>query len=144
MKVAEVLEQEGQEAITVRPTETIVTFAHRLHMAGIGAMAVQGDDGKLIGMISEGDVIRGIAEHGTRALRMTVSDLMSWRVVACTPQDNIARIAQVMTDNRIRHLPVINGGKLTGLINVSDVVKIRLEKMSLKVRLLRDTAVAGH
>jgi CBS domain-containing protein len=144
MKVAEMLKQKGQEVITVRPTETIEIFSHRLRMAGIGAMAVLGEDGKLIGMISERDVVRGIAEHRERALQMTVADLMTRRVIACVPEDNVARIARVMTDNRIRHLPVVAGDELSGLVSVGDVVKNRLEEMSLEVNVLRDIAMAGH
>jgi CBS domain-containing protein len=144
MKVAEMLKQKGQEVITVRPTETIEIFSHRLRMAGIGAMAVLDERGKLVGMISERDVVRGIAEHSARALEMTVADLMTRRVVTCAPEDNIARIARLMTDNRIRHLPVIERGRLSGLISVGDVVKNRLEEMSLEVNVLRDIAMAGH
>jgi CBS domain-containing protein len=143
MQVAEMLEHTHHDAVTVRPTDTIATFAHRLQGAGVGAMAVQGQDSKLVGMISECDVVRGIAEHGAGALQMTVADLMTSRVVACSPKDDLDWIGQVMTDNRIRHLPVVNGDELTGLISVGDVVKIRLDEMSLEVRLLRDTAGQG-
>lgn len=144
MHVAEILKQKGQEVTSVRPTETIETFAHRLRMAGIGAMVVLGEGGKIVGMISERDVVRGIAEHSAAALKMTVADLMTKRVVTCGLDDNIARIARLMTDNRIRHLPVIDNGRLSGLISVGDVVKHRLAEMSLEVNVLRDIAIAGH
>ena len=142
MRVADILKQKGQEVISVRPTESIETFAHRLRMARIGAMVVLGNSGTLEGIISERDVVHGLAEHGARCLEMTVGDLMTKRVVACAPEDNIARIARIMTDNRIRHLPVIDGGKLTGVISVGDVVKNRLEEMSLEASVLRDIAAA--
>ena len=144
MKVAEILKQKGQDVISVRPTESIETFAHRLRMARIGAMVVLGEDGKMAGIISERDVVHGIAEHGARALQMTVADLMTQRVVTCSPEDNIARIARIMTENRIRHLPVAEGGKLVGVVSVGDVVKNRLEEMSLEASVLRDIATAGH
>jgi len=144
MKVAEMLRQKGQEVISVRPTESIETFAHRLRMARIGAMVVLGEGGKIVGIISERDVVHGIAEHGAAALKMTVAELMTRRVVTCGPEDNVAGVARMMTENRFRHLPVIDGGKLSGLISLGDVVKNRLDEMSLEVNVLRDIAIAGH
>jgi len=144
MKVAEILKQKGAEVITVRPTETIETFTHRLRMAGIGAMVVVGESGAMEGVISERDVVHGLAEHGARALQMTVAELMTARVVTCAPDDNIARIARVMTENRIRHLPVLAGGRLAGMVSVGDVVKHRMDEMSLEANVLRDIAIAGH
>lgn len=144
MKVAEILKQKGQEVISVRPTEMIMTVSHRLRLARIGAMVVLGEDGTLDGIISERDIVHGIAEHGARCLELTVADLMTRRVVTCKPDDGISRIATVMTENRIRHLPVVEGGKLVGVVSVGDVVKNRLEEMSLEANVLRDIAIAGH
>lgn len=144
MKVAAILEQKGGGVISVRPTETIETFAHRLRMAKIGAMVVLGEGGTLEGIISERDVVHGLAEHGGQCLGMTVADLMTRRVVTCTPEDNIARIARLMTENRIRHLPVADGGRVIAMVSLGDVVKHRLEEMSLEANVLRDIATAGH
>jgi CBS domain-containing protein len=144
MKVAAILEQKGGGVISVRPTETIETFAHRLRMAKIGAMVVLGEGGTLEGIISERDVVHGLAEHGGQCLAMTVADLMTRRVVTCTPEDNIARIARLMTENRIRHLPVSDGGRVIAMVSLGDVVKHRLEEMSLEANVLRDIATAGH
>jgi CBS domain-containing protein len=144
MKVAEILKQKGEGVISVRPTETIETFAHRLRMARIGAMVVLGKGDALEGIISERDVVHGLAEHGGRCLAMTVADLMTRRVVTCTPQDNIARIARIMTESRSRHLPVTEGGRVVGMVSIGDVVKNRLEEMSLEASVLRDIATAGH
>jgi CBS domain-containing protein len=144
MKVAEILKQKGQNVISVRPTESIETLSHRLRLARIGAMVVLGEDGALDGIISERDVIHGIAEHGAHCLEMTVADLMTQRVITCTPEDSVTRIARQMTENRIRHLPVVEGAKLVGVVSVGDVVKNRLEEMSLEASVLRDIAIAGH
>ncbi len=143
MKVAEILKQKGQNVVSVRPEESIETFAHRLRMARIGAMVVVDDAGGLTGIISERDVVHGLAEHGPRCLELNVGDLMTTRVVTCAPEDGIARIARLMTENRIRHLPVVDGGKLSGMVSVGDVVKNRLEEMSLEANVLRDMAMAG-
>ncbi len=144
MKVAEILKQKGQNVNSVRPTESIETLSHRLRLARIGAMVVVGEGGALDGIISERDIIHGIAEHGPKCLELTVADLMTQRVITCTPDDNVTRIAQQMTENRIRHLPVVEGAKLVGVVSVGDVVKNRLEEMSLEASVLRDLAIAGH
>ena len=144
MKVAEILKQKGQNVISVRPTESIETLSHRLRLERIGAMVVLGEGGALDGIISERDVIHGIAEHGAHCLELTVADLMTQRVITCTPEDSVTRIARIMTESRIRHLPVVEGAKLVGVVSVGDVVKNRLEEMSLEASVLRDLAIAGH
>ena len=144
MKVADILKQKGKDVMSVRPSESIATLSHRLRMARIGAMVVVGEGGGLEGIISERDVVHGIAEHGAACLAKLVADLMTKRVVTCTAEDSIARIARLMTDNRIRHLPVVGGRKVVGVVSVGDVVKHRLEEMSLEASVLRDIAIAGH
>ena len=69
---------------------------------------------------------------------------MTQRVITCTPEDSVTRISRLMTENRIRHLPVVEGGGLVGVVSVGDVVKNRLEEMSLEASVLRDLAAAGH
>lgn len=144
MKVAEILKQKGQEVVSVRPDESIETLSHRLRLARIGAMVVLDDGDALIGIISERDIVQGIAENGAACLGMTVASLMTRRLITCGPQDSVTGIARLMTENRIRHLPVVEGGKLVGLISVGDVVKSRLDEMSLEASVLRDIAIAGH
>jgi CBS domain-containing protein len=144
MKVAEILKQKGQDVISVRPTESIDTLSHRLRLARIGAMVVTGEGDALIGIISERDIVHGIAEHGPKCLELTVADLMTQRVVTCAPDDSVTRISRLMTENRIRHLPVVDGSRLAGVVSVGDVVKNRLEEMSLEANVLRDIAIAGH
>ena len=144
MKVADILKLKGQEVISVRPAELIATLSHRLRLARIGAMVVLGEDGALEGIISERDIVHGIAEHGSRCLELTVADLMTRRVATCAPDDSISRIASIMTESRIRHLPVVDGQRLVGVVSVGDVVKNRMEEMSLEASVLRDIAMAGH
>lgn len=144
MKVADILKQKGAEVMAVRPTETIATLSHRLRMARIGAMVVTGEGGRLEGIISERDIVHGVAEYGAACLAKTVADVMTKRVVTCAPEDSVARIARIMTENRIRHLPVMEGRKVVGVVSVGDVVKNRLEEMSLEASVLRDIAITGH
>lgn len=143
MKVAEILKGKVPGVMSVRPDETIATFAHRMRLARVGAMVVTGPGGELAGIISERDVVYAIAEHGARALEMTVGEVMTQRVHTTTPEENVARVARIMTDYRVRHLPVIDGRELVGIVSLGDVVKHRLEEMSLEANVLRDMAAAG-
>ena len=107
-------------------------------------MVVTGEGGALIGIISERDIVHGIAEHGAACLVMSVADLMTKRVITCAPDDSVARISRLMTESRIRHLPVVEGDQLAGVVSVGDVVKSRMEEMSLEANVLRDIAIAVH
>ena len=143
MKVAAILKGKVPGIMSVRPDESIATFAHRMRMARVGAMIVTGKKGELVGIISERDVVYGIAEHGAQALSMTVGDLMTRSVITITPEDSIARVAHIMTERRVRHLPVMDKRELVGMVSLGDVVKHRLEEMSLEANVLRDIAAAG-
>lgn len=143
MKVSEILKGKVPGVVSVRPDESIATFAHRMRLARVGAMVVTGDAGELVGIISERDIVYGIAEHGARALSMTVAELMTQRVITTTPEESVARVARIMTESRVRHLPVLEGRELVGIVSLGDVVKHRLEEMSLEANVLRDMAAAG-
>ncbi|MGI9424320.1 MAG: CBS domain-containing protein [Hyphomicrobiaceae bacterium] len=142
MKVADILAAKGNEVMSVRPSETILTFAHRLRMARVGAMIVSGDGRKILGIISERDVTYGFATHGLDLAEMHVSDLMNTGVVTCSPSDTIAEIAKIMTRRRIRHLPVQENDNAIGIVSIGDIVKHRLDEMELEANVLRDYAIA--
>lgn len=144
MKVEDILKHKGTEVMTVRPDEAVAIFAHRIRLARIGAMVVSADGARIDGMISERDVVYGLAQHGPRCLELPVSALMTARVVTCGLGDSVAEIARRMTEYRIRHLPVTEGGRLVGLVSLGDVVRHRLEEMELEASVLRDLAMAGH
>lgn len=143
MKVAEILKGKVPGVMSVRPDETIATLSHRMRLARVGAMVVTGDEGELVGIISERDIVYGLAEHGARGLSLRVADLMTERVLTCTPADSVGHVAQVMTEKRVRHLPVVESRKLVGIVSLGDVVKHRLEEMTLEASVLRDMAAAG-
>lgn len=143
MRVTEILKAKGGEVMTVRPSETVETLAHRLRMARVGALVVSTDTRTIEGIVSERDVVHALAEHGSRALARTVADLMTHRVTTCSPDDHISAIAKVMTINRIRHVPVVEGGRLVGIVSLGDVVKHRLDEIQLEADVLRDIAIAG-
>jgi CBS domain-containing protein len=143
MKVEDILERKGSDVVTVRPGETVAIFAHRLRMARIGAMVVSADGARVDGIVSERDVVHGIAERGPRCLEMPVSSIMTARVVTCARGDSVAAVARVMTERRIRHLPVVDGAGLVGLVSIGDVVRHRFAEMELEASVLRDIAMAG-
>ena len=142
MKVADILSAKGAKVMTVKPHETIETFAHRLRMAHVGAMIVSEDGKKIAGIISERDVTYGIAAHGAELTEKHVSDLMSTGVVTCSPNDPIADVAKIMTQHRIRHIPVLENNEVVGVVSIGDIVKHRLDEMELEANVLRDYAIA--
>ena len=144
MHVADILKSKGSNVVTSGADETVAATARLLNLKRIGAVIVRDATGKVIGVMSERDIIRGIAINGQRALDMRVGELMTSEVIVCKPTDTIAEVMQVMTDGRFRHLPVIEDGKLQGIISIGDVVKNRLEETDLEARSLRDYVLAGH
>jgi len=142
MKVSEILNTKGTGVITVRPSETIDALVHRLKLEGIGSVVVSSDGVTIEGIISERDVVRGLADHRDRLTAMHVSELMTRSVATCTPGDNVKDIMRTMTQRRIRHLPVVEAGKLIGIISIGDVVKNRLDDMELEANVLRDSLIA--
>lgn len=142
MFVREILARKGREVKRVRPTEALEVAAALMRLEQIGAVVVTSDDGKLVGVLSEKDVVRGIVDCGPRALRMPVSDFMERRPVLCSPDDTVAKIARTMTLHRARHVPVVQDGKVAGIISIGDVVKDRFEEMELERDTLRDIALS--
>jgi CBS domain-containing protein len=144
MKVSDVLKAKGTRVMTVLPTETVRGLVQRLQAERVGAMVVSEDGRRMSGIVSERDVVGCVALHGRNAPDVKVSEIMSKRVITCAPSDNLTVIARKMTENRIRHLPVVEGDVLAGLVSIGDVVKLRLDEMELEANVLRDLAVASH
>lgn len=142
MKVADILKTKGAAVKTVKPNETAKTFAEQLKDERIGAMIVSLDGSMIDGIISERDLAYGLAAHGDKLARMRVSELMTKGVIVCTPEDSIAEVMTVMTQRRIRHLPVKDGDHLVGIISIGDVLKHRLGEVQLEANVLRDVAIA--
>lgn len=142
MQVSDILSAKGNRVVTVRPSETIETFAHRLRMAQVGAMVVSEDGKKITGIISERDVTYAVATHGANLVDLRVSDLMTMSVVTCSPHDTIANVATIMTRRRIRHIPVEENGTVVGIVSIGDIVKHRIDEMELEANVLRDYAIA--
>lgn len=144
MHVADILRSKGTAVVTVRPDLTIDHLTQRLKLERIGAAIVSERGGTVDGIISERDVVRGLAEHGADTLAMSVAQLMTKAVVTCAPDDTIAHVARLMTQRRIRHVPVMEDDRLIGIVSVGDVVKHRMDELELETNVLRDYAVARH
>ena len=144
MRVADILKAKGEAVHTVRPDQTVEHLAHRLRMDRVGAMVVSRDGSSVDGMVSERDIVIALTEHGPDLMKMKVGDLMTQSVVTCAPDDTVAHVAKVMTQRRIRHLPVCAGGKLSGIVSIGDVVKQRLDELEMETNVLRDVAVSRH
>jgi CBS domain-containing protein len=143
MKVEAVMAAKGREVATINPTATLATVAQRLRLQNIGALVVLEGD-RLAGMISERDVVHAFAAHRGEAAEIEVAEVMARNVVTCRPEDSLTRVLGLMTRHRVRHLPVLEGGRLAGLISIGDAVKHRLDELELEAAVLRDAYIAGH
>jgi CBS domain-containing protein len=144
MTVAAILRAKGTHVETVRPDATLRVVAWHLKVKGIGALVVTGDDERILGIISERDVVRALTEHGSDVVRVPVSEVMTSAVKTCSPRDSITAVMARMTRDHIRHLPVVEDGRLAGIVSIGDVVKDRLDELELEANILRDTLIASH
>jgi CBS domain-containing protein len=144
MKVADILRTKGSVVKTVTPDKTALEFSEQLRAERIGAMIVSDDGRSIEGIISERDLAYALAAHGSELPRITVSKLMTRAVVVCSPEDSITHVMKLMTQRRIRHLPVKDGDQLVGIISIGDVLKHRLGEVELEANVLRDYAIAAR
>jgi len=144
MYVHDILMTKGDRIITIRPDTTIDETSRLLAKHRIGAVLVTDEAEQIVGVISERDIVAGLASQGASVAGRSVADFMTRDVLTCTPSDSIADIMGVMTTRRIRHLPVLDGGRLVGIVSIGDVVKSRLDETKLEVESLRDYVLAGR
>jgi CBS domain-containing protein len=142
MNVAGILRVKGASVVTIRSDATVGNLVRGLREERIGAMVVSEDGRSVLGIISERDVVRGLADRGPRILEAPVADLMTREVVTCDPGDTVKQVMAEMTRRRIRHLPVVKDGALCGIISIGDVVKNRLEEMETETNVLREAYLA--
>ena len=144
MRVDDILGVKGREVETIRPDAKVLLAVHRMRMQNVGALVVS-RDGKVEGVLSERDIVRGLTRHGADLLEMSVVAVMSRPVPVCSPEDSLVTVMAQMTRTRNRHVPVVDaGGELCGIVSVGDVVKHRLEEMELETSVLRDVYLARH
>ena len=142
MSIQSILNHKGSKVITIAPDTRVGAAAHRLRLEHIGAIVVTGEGLRIEGILSERDIVHGLTEHGAEVIDLPVSALMSRNVHTCRPDAEIRDVMRLMTQHRIRHVPVAENGVLRGIVSIGDVVKSRLEDMELETNVLRDYAVA--
>ena len=130
MLVRHIVSVSGADVATTRPDATIADAAKLLKERNVGALVITTEDGRLAGILSERDLVRGLPDHGADLLALKVKDRMTAEVTTCTPDDRVDAIMKLMTDGRFRHLPVVEEGKLVG--------KSRLEELESETTTLRE------
>ena len=143
MQVSAILKEKGREVVTADPDTPIAEIVATLKDKGIGAVIVAGDGDIPAGILSERDIVRAMPKHGAKLMTMRASDLMTREVVTCTQEHTVDEVMKIMTEGRFRHLPVIEGGKLVGVISIGDAVKHRLGELEAEAGALRSYIASG-
>ncbi len=127
MLIGTILNDKGNSVETIPDTATLAEAANVLDQKRIGAIVAVDDTGGLIGVLSERDIVRRFARNGEKTVGMTVSQAMTRGVITASPSEDVDTCLGRMTDRRIRHLPVVDGGKLMGIISIGDLVKYKID-----------------
>jgi len=138
MTVKAILSRKGTEVATIEPGATMANAVLSLSKHRIGALVVTGADRRVVGIVSERDVVRMLAEHGCQALEGPVSEVMTRKVVTCTERDTVAELMERMTVGKFRHVPVVEQGRLAGIVSIGDVVRLRVEEMEHDAQALQE------
>lgn len=141
MTVEAILKRKGARVSTIGKDATISAAVQRLNLDHIGALVVA-EGSRVVGIISERDIIGGLARHGVLALEKRVEELMTWPIITCTRAQAIKDVMVIMTRHRIRHLPVVEDDALLGIVSIGDVVKHRLEELEMEAGVLHDLMIA--
>jgi CBS domain-containing protein len=142
MRVSDVLKSNRQTLATCIPDESIVSICTRLSALNIGAFPVCDVHGTLVGIISERDVVRAFAKDGARLADRHVRDLMTREVVTCTQETTMLEAEKLMHQHRIRHMPILDGARLIGMLSIRDVMVWRWQESRDEVNVLRDAMIA--
>lgn len=137
MTVATMLSEKGRDVVTTSPTASIAGAIDMLAKNKIGALVVVDADNRIAGIISERDIVRAIAGHGERVLSVPLDTVMTRAVVTCRENETINDVMTRMTRGRFRHLPVVEDGRLTGIISIGDVVRARIEQVEREAEDMR-------
>ena len=134
--------EQGLSGGTISPDTRVTELLAGMAQHNIGAMVVMGPDG-LVGIVSERDVVRRLNERGADLLELPVSEIMTSVVVTCAPGDKVDNLTGLMTENRVRHVPVIANGELAGIVSIGDVVKTRMEELKAEQEQLQTYITQG-
>jgi CBS domain-containing protein len=144
MKVKELLANKPPGVITISPDHTLHAASQLLAEHNIGALVVVDSDGNPVGILSERDIVRRLAAQGESAVAETVADVMTRDIIIALPDDDVGEMSAVMTDRRIRHLPVMDGEQLAGIISIGDVVKAQRDHFKGEARWLQQYIDGGR
>lgn len=145
MRISEVIRRKGGAVITIAPDATIAQLLEFLDEHRIGCVVVSADDGEsLVGIVSERDVVRELHRQGTDVLERAVSEIMTSDVTTCVPEDELEALARIMTDKRVRHLPVVVDGQLEAIVSIGDIVKHRIDELQAERDQLVDYVHASY
>jgi CBS domain-containing protein len=137
MILEQILREKGGNVYSVAESASLKEAAELLDTRKVGAMVILNEAGGLIGVLSERDIVRAVARSGAGALKLPVSELMTRQVVTARPKETIEAAMDLMTDRRIRHLPVVDGSRLIGIVSIGDLVKWRIAEATAEVAAIR-------
>lgn len=143
MNVAAILKLKGREVITAPPDTPLLEIARLLSARKIGCIVIAEDDGKVTGIVSERDIVREIARAGASVLKEPVEVCMTKSVVTCRESDTTDRLMGEMTAHRFRHMPVVDRGRLVGLVSIGDVVRMRIAETEMEAAAMREYIATG-
>jgi CBS domain-containing protein len=144
VKIADILDAKGHEVHSVRPWSTVAQVVQRLNEHGVGALLVIDERDRIRGIVSERDLVRALGRHGSGLLALPVTEVLTSEVRTCRPDETVALAMARMTAGRFRHLPVLDGGQLVGMVSIGDLVKHRVKEMELETGVLRDVVISRH
>ncbi len=136
MRISDVIEAKGRAVATVLPTDTVEMAVRRLAERRIGAVVVEDQWQNLVGIFSERDLVRRLAQDGPTILQAQVQRLMTHNVITCRAEDRIDGVLRLMTMNKVRHVPMMENGKLAGIVSIGDLVSHRLEEKQQEAEVL--------
>lgn len=143
MTIKHILEEKGREVEVIDPAETVAAATERLSRRKIGALVSLDKDRRIVGILSERDIVRLIGERGAAALQMIVADVMTRKVVTAKEDTTVDEAMEIMTHNRFRHLPICEEDRLVGLVSIGDIVKRRIQDVVREADDLRTYITAG-
>ena len=138
MNVADILRTKGSGVVATRPDTTILEAVKLLVDSSIGALLVTEEDDTIRGIITERDIMKDSLKRHDRMSRTPVGEVMTKDLIICVPEDSLDCVMGVMTEKRIRHLPIMSEGKLAGIISIGDLVKAKMRSMEFETRMLTD------
>ena len=138
MIVKNILAEKGGDVVTIAPTADLATAVKLMAERRIGAIVILGADYRVVGILSERDIVRALAEHGAAVLSDRVGQAMTRDVITCSEDDTIGDLMSRMTTEKFRHMPVVRRERLIGIVSIGDVVKCRVEEINREANAMRD------